>query len=215
MADDAAAGQHPVRGHDHVRPRRTLDRARGLHVVGDDLVRVVERRVALAQERRRLLVVVVRVAAVDVGRLRGHRRVEVEREERDLAALDQPIELPDDLLGPADRERRNEQDAVGVGDHPDGLGEDADRLGLRLVLAAAVGRLDEDVVGVGHRRRIAQDRRARPSEVAGADDDPLLAPVLILDAEPDDRRAEDVAGIDEGGVDPGGDLDLLVVVRRP
>ena len=187
MPDDAAAGQHPVRGDDHVRPRRVLDRARRLHVVGDDLVRVVERRVALAQELGRLLVVVVGVVAIDVGGLGGHRRVEVEREERDLAALDQPIELPDDLLGPADRERRDEEDAAGVGDHPDGLGEDADRLGLRLVLAAAVGRFDEDVVGVGQRRRVAQDRRAGPSEVAGEDDRPFLAAVLILDADADDR----------------------------
>ena len=62
----------------------------------------------------------------------------------------QPVELPDDLLRPADRERRDEQHAVGVGDHPDGLGEDPDRLVLGLVLAAAVGRLDEDVVGGGH-----------------------------------------------------------------
>ena len=36
----------------------------------------------------------------------------------------------------------------------------------RLVLAAAVGRLDEDVVGVGQDRRVADDRRAGPAEVA-------------------------------------------------
>ena len=137
--------------------------------------------------RRRLLVVVVGVAAIDVGRLGRHRRVEIEREERDLAALDQPIELPDDLLRPPDRERWDEEDAVGLGDHPDRLGEDADRLGLRLVFAAAVGRFDEDVIGVGQRRRVAQDRRAGPSEVAREDDRPFLATVLVLDAETDDR----------------------------
>ena len=40
------------------------------HVVGDDLVRVVERRLALPQQLGRLLVVVLGVAAVDVGGLR-------------------------------------------------------------------------------------------------------------------------------------------------
>ena len=44
VADDAAAGEHPVGGHDQVRPRRALDGLRRLDVVGDDLVRVVERR---------------------------------------------------------------------------------------------------------------------------------------------------------------------------
>ena len=62
-----------------------------------------------------------------------------------------------------------------LGDEPDGLGEDPDRLVLRLVLAAAVGRLDEDVVGVGDGGRVAQDRRVRAAEVAGEDDDPLVA----------------------------------------
>ena len=96
------------------------------------------------------------------------------------------------------------------GDEADGLGEDADRLVLRLVLAAAVRRLDEDVVGVGHDRRVAQDRRAGPAEVAGEDDAALRrrrrGPV---DPEPDDRRAEDVAGVDERRVDAGRDLELL------
>ena len=60
---------------------------------------------------------------------------------------------------------------------------DFDQLRLRIaraVAAIAVGRLDEDVVGVGHRRRIAQDRCAGPAEVAGANDDPFLAALVIL-----------------------------------
>ena len=155
------------------------------------------------------------MVAVDVGRLGGHRRVEVERQERDLAALDEAVQLPDDLLRPADGERRDEQDAVRVGDHPDRLGQDPDRLGLRLVHAPAVGRLDEDVVGVVHRRRVAQDRRARPAEVARADDDPLLGAIRIGHAEADDRRAEDVPGVLERGEDARRDLDLLAVAERP
>ena len=39
--------------------------------------------------------------------------------------------------------------------------------------------------------------------------------VAVGDADPDDRRAEDVAGVDERRVDARRDLDLLVVVDRP
>ena len=61
---------------------------------------------------------------------------------------EEPVELPDDLLGAPDRERRDEQDPVVLGDEPDRLGQDPDRLFLGLVLAAAVGRLDQDVIRV-------------------------------------------------------------------
>ena len=43
VADDPAPGEHPVRGDDHVRPRRPGDRLRRLEVVDDHLVGVVER----------------------------------------------------------------------------------------------------------------------------------------------------------------------------
>ena len=78
---------------------------------------------------------------------------------------------------------------------------------------AAVGRLDEDVVGVGHDRRVAQDRRARPAEVAGEDDRPLLPALGLLDAEPDDRGTQDVPRVHERGVDARRDLDLVAVVE--
>ena len=177
---------------------------------------VVERRGARSRSSSAgLLVVVVRVAPVDVRRLRGHRRVEVQRQQRDLAALDEPVELPDDLLGAADRERRHEQHAIGLGDEMDGLDEDPDRLVLGLVFAATVRRLDEDVVRGRHDGRVAQDRCPGPAEVARADDDALLATLAVLDAQPDDRRPEDVPGIEERGPDPGRDLALLVVVDGP
>ena len=54
-----------------------------------------------------------------------------------------------------------------------------------------------------------------PAEVAGEDDDPLLAAVPLGHAQPDDRRAQDVAGVDERGVDARRDLDLLPVADGP
>ena len=86
-----AAGQHPVGGHDQVRPGRELDRAGLLGRVDDDLCRIVERRRAVAEQPRGLLVEVLAVAPVDPGRLGRHRRVEVERQRRDLAAFDEPV----------------------------------------------------------------------------------------------------------------------------
>ena len=83
---------------------------------------------------------------------------------------------------------------------------------MRFVFAATVGRLDEDVVRGRQVGRVADDRRPRSAEVAGADDDPLIA--AVLDPQPDDRRAEDVAGVEERRPDTGRDLALLVVVDR-
>ncbi len=68
---------------------------------------------------RGLLVVVLRVLAVDVGRLARHRRVQVEGQGRDRAGRCHPIQLPDQLLGPPDGEGRHEQDTVVLGDQPD------------------------------------------------------------------------------------------------
>ncbi len=39
-------------------------------------------------------------------------------------------------------------------------------------------------------------------------------PGVVLDPQPDDRRAEDVAGVEERRVDPGRDLELLAVADR-
>src|SRR5687768_15149876 len=54
MADDPPAGQHPVRGDDHVRPRGLLDRLRLLDLPRLNLVRVVERRLAAPEQGRGL-----------------------------------------------------------------------------------------------------------------------------------------------------------------
>ena len=105
-----------------------------------------------------------------------------------------------------------------LGDEADGLGEDADRLLLGLVFAATVRGLDDHVVRVGEDGGIADDRGVAPAEVAGEDDRPLRGDrtraLAVLDAEPDDRRAQDVAGIEERREHPGRHLALLVVGDR-
>ena len=98
-----------------------------------------------------------------------------------------------------------------LGNQPDRLGQDPDRLLLGLVLASAIGRLDQHVVRVGYDGRIAQDRRAGPAEIAGEHDTQLGAALAVGDAQADDRRAQDVAGVHERRVNPGRHLHLVVI----
>ena len=83
------------------------------------------------------------------------------------------------------------------------------------MLASAVRRLDEHVVGLGEDGRVADDRRVGPTEIAREDERSLFATGFVSHSQADDRRAEDVAGVQVGGVDAGRDLDLLLVVERP
>ena len=77
-----------------------------------------------------------------------------------------------------------------------------------LVDAVAVGGLDEQVVRLGGRRRIRENRPAETSEVAAEDDGPAVDP------HPHVRRAEQVPRIDELRLDPGRDRHRAVVAAR-
>ncbi len=124
----------------------------------------------------------------------------------------EPVELPHDLLRPADREGGDEEDAAPGRRRVHRLGEEAGRFIRLLVLAPAVGRLHHDDVRAAHDLlRVAQDRRPGPAEVPG-EDDPPRRPTL-LHVEHDDRGAQDVPRVVEGGGHPGRDLDRSRVVR--
>ena len=56
--------------------------------------------------------------------------------------LDEPIQLPDDLLGPPDRERRDEEHALGLVD-------EADRLDKAIANVLASGTRTKDIAGPG------------------------------------------------------------------
>ena len=123
------------------------------------------------------------------------------------------LEGPDDLLRPADCERRDQEHAL-LGDHiVDGLGELIERLIFGLVGAAAVGRLDQDIVGLREDGRVAQDRGGRAAQVAGEDEGPGRRAALCLDAQLHDRGAEDVAGVVEDGGDARRDVDGSLVIH--
>ena len=122
VADGAPAGEHPVRGHDHVRRVRPRDRLGLVDVLDDPLEREVERRV-LSRRSARSPRRTPRDGPVDVGRRLRHRRVEVDRQLGDPAGLQEPGQLPHDLLGPPDGERRDQQHARLLDGVVDDLGQ--------------------------------------------------------------------------------------------
>ena len=83
---------------------------------------------------------------------------------------------------------------------------------MLLCMAVAVGRFDHQVVGVGDRRGVAQQRPRGLAEVAGKHD--LAAARAFAHPHLDDRRAEDVAGIAEGAAHLRVRRDFQVVVDR-
>jgi len=79
--------------------------------------------------------------------------------------------------------------------------------------AITVGGFHEDVIRLPDVGRVANDRAVGPAHVAGKEH---AAPFAVdAGADTDDRRAQDVAGLAEHGVDVFGDLhDLAVLDRR-
>ena len=163
------------------------------------------------EQRRGLLVVGLGVAAVDLGRGLGHRRVEVHGHLRDPALVEQPAQRPHDLLGAPDRERRDQQRALPADGVVDDLGQRRRGLLRRFVLAAAVRGLAEDDVALGHGRGVADDRRPRPAEIARKHHDRVAPTARPREAHADNRRAQDVPRVRERDVHALRDLALLPV----
>ena len=134
---------------------------------------------------------------------------------RDPAGIEEVLEGPDDLLRSANRERGDQEHAALGDDVLDGLRELIERFLFRLVRAAAVGRLDEYVVGGLDDCWVAQDRGVGAAEVSGEDQGPGRGAPLHLNAQLHDRGAEDVAGVVEDGGDAGSDGDRRLVGDGP
>ena len=77
------------------------------------------------------------------------------------------------------------------------------------VVAVAVGRFHDDVVGLGEDARVAEDGLVPLADVAGEDQPPRAAVGPQVDL--DHRRAEDVAGVVEDGRHAVLHLDRIVV----
>ena len=118
-------------------------------------------------------------------------------------------EVVDQLLGAADGEGGHHQGAPPVHRGPD---DALDLIGNRrgVVPPVAVGRLDEDVVGLVDRLRIEEDRRRVAADVSREDEAPGSRARLELEV--DRGRAEDVPGAPERPLEPGRQPHRLPVV---
>ena len=120
---------------------------------------------------RRPFVLLVRVTGIDRVRGSRHRAVEVHVQPRNLAAR---LELADEeqqLLRASHRERRDEQDASSIHGPLHRLGEDGPAVVVRME-TIAVGRFDDERVGLAHGIGIPHHRYAVAAEVAGVHEAP-------------------------------------------
>ena len=136
----------------------------------------------------------------DMRRRCGHRRIDIDLERREALALNQVGENADDFLRAADGKSRDDQVAVGGAGALDGVDDFVLGLGHGAVRAVAVGRFDEQQVGLGDDFfGVAQHRSIVHSEVARKDQFARAASVDDVDFEP--RRPQDVAGVVEADLD--------------
>src|SRR5258708_3820814 len=104
-----------------------------------------------------------------------------------------------DRLRSADAERRDDQPSPAPGGAAHHLAEALGRLLDRLVRVPAISTLTDEQLGGWHRSGGTEDGDAGPAEVAG-EGQPALA-AWRVDLQVDHRRAEQVAGLDEGRLD--------------
>ena len=158
----------------------------------------------------RLFVEQLKVFARDARGFRGHRRI------NEYSRLPQPplagetVQVVQDFLGSTDREGRHDDVATAF---EQGFLDDADHLlfGCRkvLVLAVAIGGLDDEDVGVLDGCRVAQYRASRLAKVAA---EYQFCRVAVLgDPDFDDGRPEDVPGIAKARAHPDPGRELPVV----
>jgi hypothetical protein len=150
-----------------------------------------------------------RVRGEHARRVDGERRVDDDRDLRDLALAGEGVQVVHELLRAAHGEGGDEHAAAARG----GLAHDAGERGagvvVRRVVAVAVGGLHDHGVRARRGLRVADDGQAAAADVAGEDEAARLA--VLGDVEGDARGAEDVAGLVEGGTDARGDVDGLLV----
>ncbi len=147
------------------------------------------------------------IAIVHLRNVSGGRAVHVQRRPRQDAVAHPAAQVVDDDLGAPEAEGGNQHLAAagqGAADHVAHAGRQAVHA---LVDAAAVGAFADEQVGRRYGRRLAQERQAAPTEVAGEGD--AADARRPGDRQLGHRRAEDVTGVEEAQPDVRGN-----VVRR-
>jgi len=165
--------------------------------------------VPTAEPRDCLGVVAFAVALVDAGGAGRQRAVHVNRQFGNLALVVEFVEEVDELLGPADAEGGDDEFGAAACDFVDQF---AQALGHALALgvkAIAVGALGDEDIAALDEHGVADDGHALAPEVAG--EEKAMGGAVLLDFQFDQCRAEDVAGVVEGGADPRDDLERPLV----
>ena len=149
------------------------------------------------------------MVAVDLGKAIGQWAVHVDRDRPHLVDGEQFLEAEDHPLGSAQAESGDDDLAL----QPRGPGDDGMELLHQAIvgveLAVAVSAFRDKDVDVANRGRVGKQAGVAPAQVAG-EDEPSAAAVFGI-IELDDRRAEDVPGVEVGQVHSRHDLARFVV----
>ena len=167
MMQDASRGTHARARHDEARPGHRVDRHRFLRRRGE-----LQRGEVLLDPARlevgdHLLIEQFLVMRVDARCFDGHRAVEKDRESRDQFLPENGSQQRRQQLRPAHRKSRHQHLAFFRHGLLHDLDELVDRVCIGLVIVVAIGRLEEDEIGLLERIEILQDRRAHRAEVTG------------------------------------------------
>ena len=165
------------------------------------------RRLVVMRLRLQFGIQLVKPLRVARQRLDGHRAVQEHREHGYAPLLFQPLQPVDQLFDPPDRERRDDHPPAApgrVGNHFRQLRP----VVVRVMNAIAVGGLDQQVIRLGHHRRIGQHRTVEAPEVTAEEN----RASTCRDARV--RRTEQMTGVDELDLDIRRNRDRPLVTDR-
>ena len=149
----------------------------------------------------------------------GKRRIDVDRDLRQLALGHQPREVDDQLLRALHREGRDQQRAVRMDRGPDLVAQcrAAGLVGCLGPVGVAVGRLADDIVEIARRLGIGMQQLEVGADVAGEQQPqrPVRACPCRGDLDLDRSRAEQVARVPEPCPDAGKDAEPAIIGFRP
>ena len=131
---------------------------------------------------------------MDLGQPRGQRAVDVDRNRPDLVHAEELLKAVDHALGSTQAEGGNHDLALKPGRAGDDRVQLLDQSVVGIELAIAVGALRDQHVDVLNGRRVGQEVRVSATQVAGEDEPARTAVFAIVDL--DDRRAQDVPGVE-------------------
>ena len=208
MVEDAAAGEHAAGGDDDARPGHPVELL-GLVDAAVEVYVLREEALPLRLGERGIEILRADAAAIHLRHLDGHRAIDVHGDLGDLARLHELAEHQRDELHARDGERRDEDRAAARERVAERRAYLVDQR-RRIVRAVAVCRFDHECVARRQRLGVVVQRHVVAADIAAEDDRRVAA--ADADAHLRERRAEDVAGVQQPHVDAAAQVERLVVV---